>query len=142
MTIAQTILTQLNYKSLHGALIVTGNRKCLTFPDSRESAIAELPNKNGYVNHINGLKWIPNTNIGRRLQIFVMYHPGRDTYTVYLYKNNTSRKATKTGVVGEIVKGKDGDYLVENVYCDQLIEVVDMLYTQYIEEFQDGFIKI
>jgi len=73
-------------------------------------------------------------NTTRKIYIYVAYEPD-DTYTVYLWQENTATKFFKTGQFGMVLDERHG------IYCDELSGTIEAIYDKYINEHQHGFIR-
>lgn len=131
--IASTIYEQMGSRRLHGAFVLTGGRD-LTF-GSDEPLERVKVDEAGYIKIINGLMWKPNVT-HPRVKFIIILQPS-DTYTIFIWKGFTTQQYIKNG-------GKAGEVIeqVDDVYCDQLIDVIDSMYVEYIKKYQEGFIKI
>ena len=131
--IARTLYQQLGGQSLHGALVLTGARNVVSYPDDLNMPRVE-PDDKGWMTCANGLAWQPNVN-ARGVKFIIVLQPS-DTYTIWLYKVVSRNSAAfRDGYAGTVLDKRD------DVYFDQLIEVVDRMYVRYIEKYQDGFIR-
>jgi hypothetical protein len=132
--IAATIFDQMGKYRLHGAYNLTGGRQ-LTFAPDRSLERVDV-DEAGYLKTINGLMWRPNVT-HPRVKFIIVLQPS-DTYTIWLWKGYTTRQLVKNGgkKIGEVLE------MVDDVYCDQLIDVIDHMYVEYVKKYQQGFIKI
>ena len=94
----------------------------------KDSSISD----SGRVQMAVGLYFRVNTT--RKIYMFVAYEPD-DTYTVYLWQENPTKKFLKTGQFGTVLDKRHG------VYCDELGATIEAMYDQYINEHQQGFIR-
>lgn len=131
--IAKTLYQQMGGHTIHGAIAITGGRKVAFFPDDYDLPQIE-PDEKGQLKLVNGLQYEPNVN-KRRVKFIIVLQPC-DTYTVFLYQSNTINRMASTGIVGEVLDRRD------DVYFDQLVDVIDDVYVAHVKEFQQGFISL
>lgn len=129
--VAQTIYEQMGANSLHGAINLTGSRNVMLGSDNREQGRVEVDG-GGYISTDNGLTFSPNVK-SRQVKFIVILQPN-DTYTVFIWKGYTNSKAIKTGRAGQVINQ------VDTVYFDQLIDVIDAMYVEFLNEYEDGFL--
>lgn len=86
----------------------------------------------GRVQMAVGLYFRVNTT--RKIYMYVAYEPD-DTYTVYLWQENPTKKFLKTGQLGTVLDER------HCVYCDELAATIEAIYDKYINEHQQGFIR-
>lgn len=131
---AEIIFDQIGKSRLHGAYTLTGGRKLAFGPDVPLKQIEV--DEAGCIDIVNGLMWQPN--VSRRNVKFIIVLQPCDTYTIWLWRGYTTQEFIKKndGKIGEVLEQMD------DVYCDQLIDVIDSMYVDYIKKYQEGFIKI
>lgn len=122
---AQDIYNQLNGGKLNGAITYCGGREVRYGPFNSQYPQVE-PDEHGRFDFSNCLRFRPNTS--RRTLIIIAIQP-LDTYTVWLWREKADR-------TGEILERQD------EVYCDDLQQVVERMYDAYIKTHQKGFIDL
>lgn len=123
---ARDIWDQLGGGGINGALAYIGGREFRYGPHDIKMPQVE-PDENGLFDFTNCVRFRPNTT---QMTLFIIAIQPGDTYTVWFWRRRDQ------GPVGEILKRYD------DVYCDNLQQVVEETYDEYIKEHQKGWIDI
>jgi hypothetical protein len=129
--IAQTLFKQLGGTSLTGAIVMTGGTNVVLGEDNLNIP-RSVVDEAGLLSCQNGVRWNPNVR-SHKVKFLVILQPN-DTYSVFIWKGFNTSKVVRTGKVGEVVARAD------DVYFDQLIDIVDQLYLNFLTDHEDGFI--
>lgn len=125
---AKDIFMQLGQMSLTSSAIVYCGGTEVAYGDHNPQWPQIEPDEQGMFKFDNCFRFRPNTRA--RTLIIIGVQP-LDTYTVWFW-----RKKEGDEIGGDIIDRRD------DVYCDELADVVERMYDRYIREYQKGEIDL
>jgi hypothetical protein len=131
-TVIQEIITQMGGMGLRGAPVYCGTRQ-VSYQCKNGRGNSKVLDC-GLVEYDTGVSLKVNGKRGKQWTIIVSLECS-DTYTIYLLQLASPKKRGK-GIIGEILDTR------EDIYCDQLQEVVERVYDEAIKKHNGGFINI
>lgn len=120
-------------RGINGALAYVGAQN-ISYKERADESTPDsstYDDKTGTLDYQVGVQFKPNLNINAR---FVVTLEPSDTYTIRFIK--LLPISHKSGKVSKMLK------VIGDVYCDQLQTLIEQTYDEWVNEHQQGFIRI
>jgi len=134
--VIQTMIEQLGGRGIRGAFAYIGASQ-IRFKQRADDGYPDASKirEDGWADFQTGLLFRVNGKRSETWKMLVTYEPS-DTYTVRLFKLSGMSTAIKTGKAAELLDA------VDDVYCEELQHIVEMMYDDAIKQYNGGVINL